>query len=282
MNNRSSARVADGSDDPDYYVTLTVYHEIHCLVSFPWFLDPEYYANKTWEEQAQDKFAIGHYRHCLWSLLESVLCNGDTSMRTFHWDPKKPAPKPDSLAERKCVDWEWLDQHQSSAQVSRWTSCGSTPTEAKSRGCRFDILSFAWQTPECYDDELMQDFLRYSNWQLYAHPNRTDEVVDLAIALEGQKTLYVDWKYHITHCAFMWRQMHRAYALRGYIDSHLENYKHTLHCQWVLIEANVPLERVNVVAAVKYPQCRKIGGGDGWKPIWGGGSFEAEKTEHVH
>lgn len=46
--------------------------------------------------------------HCLWSLLESVLCNGDTSMRTFHWDPNKPAPKPDSLAERKCVDWEWL------------------------------------------------------------------------------------------------------------------------------------------------------------------------------
>jgi len=29
-------------------------------------------------------------------------------MRTFHWDPNKPAPKPDSLAERKCVDWEWL------------------------------------------------------------------------------------------------------------------------------------------------------------------------------
>lgn len=33
MNNRSSARVADGSENPDYYVTLTVYHELHCLVS---------------------------------------------------------------------------------------------------------------------------------------------------------------------------------------------------------------------------------------------------------
>ncbi|KAG7285760.1 hypothetical protein NEMBOFW57_008054 [Staphylotrichum longicolle] len=108
MHNRSSARVADGSENPDYYVTLTVYHELHCLMRFRWFLDPGYYANKTWEEQAADKFAMGHYRHCLWSLLESVLCNGDTSMRTFHWDPNKPAPKPDSLAERKCVDWEWL------------------------------------------------------------------------------------------------------------------------------------------------------------------------------
>jgi len=39
MNNRSSARVADGSDNPDYYVTLTVYHELHCLVSFFLALD---------------------------------------------------------------------------------------------------------------------------------------------------------------------------------------------------------------------------------------------------
>jgi hypothetical protein len=31
---------------------------------FRWFLDPEYYANKTWEEQAADKAAIGHYREC--------------------------------------------------------------------------------------------------------------------------------------------------------------------------------------------------------------------------
>lgn len=108
MNNRSSVRVADGSDNPDYYVTLTVYHELHCLMRFRWFLNPEYYANKTWEEQAADKASMSHYKHCLWSLLESVLCNGDTSMRTFHWDPHMAAPKPDSPAERKCVNWEWL------------------------------------------------------------------------------------------------------------------------------------------------------------------------------
>lgn len=106
MGNRSSVRVAD--DSGDYYVTLTVYHELHCLMRFRWFLDPEYYANKTWEEQSKDAALLGHYRHCIWSLLESVMCNGDTSMRTFHWDEKKPAPKPDSLAERKCVNWDWL------------------------------------------------------------------------------------------------------------------------------------------------------------------------------
>jgi hypothetical protein len=28
---------------------------------FRWFIDPEYYANKTWEEQAADKAAMSHY-----------------------------------------------------------------------------------------------------------------------------------------------------------------------------------------------------------------------------
>lgn len=125
----------------------------------------------------------------------------------------------------------------------------------------------------------MQDFLDYDTWQFYAHPNRTDAVVDLATALEGQGTLYVDWKYHVTHCTFMWQQMHRAYALRGYIDSHLDSYEHTLHCQWALIETDTPLGMVNVVAQLKYPECRKIGG-VGWKSMAGKGSFAAKG--HVH
>lgn len=127
----------------------------------------------------------------------------------------------------------------------------------------------------------MQDFIGYDNWQFYAHPNRTDVVVDLATALEGQRTLYVDWRYHVTHCTFMWRQMHRAYALSGYIDSHLDNYKHTLHCQWVLVEADTPLETVNVVAELKYPECRKVHG-NGWKPMRGEEFFTAKGKGHVH
>src|SRR2546421_1717786 len=32
-----------------------------------------------------------------------------------------------------------------------YIDCGNTPTEALRRGCIFDPISFAWQTPECYD-----------------------------------------------------------------------------------------------------------------------------------
>ncbi|KAK3293016.1 uncharacterized protein B0H64DRAFT_204550 [Chaetomium fimeti] len=142
----------------------------------------------------------------------------------------------------------------------RWTTCGTSPSEARARGCRFDILSFAWQTPECYDSDLMAAFLAHHAWQFYAHANRTDETVDLAVALRGERTLYVDWEYHVAHCTFMWRQMHRAYAVRGFVDAHLDGYGHTLHCQGVLLERGMPGGVVNVVAAVKYPECREVGG----------------------
>ncbi|GAB1312306.1 hypothetical protein MFIFM68171_02516 [Madurella fahalii] len=164
------------------------------------------------------------------------------------------------------------------AAVHRHTTCGSSPADARSRGCRFDILSFAWQTPECYDDELMEEFIRHDAWQFYVRPNRTDGVVDLATALQGQRTLYVDWRYHVTHCTFMWRQMHRAYALRGYIDSHLDSYAHTLHCQRVFLDMETPLGMVNVVAELKYPECRRIWG-DGWT-MAGEGAFAAKGQVH--
>ncbi|KAM7184993.1 hypothetical protein V8F20_011977 [Naviculisporaceae sp. PSN 640] len=110
--NRSSIQVTD--DSGDYYVTLTMYHEIHCLMRIRWFLYPSYYLNKTWEEQAQDRHTMGHFKHCIWSLLESVLCHADTSIRTFHWEENKSAPVADSyIPERKCVNREWLYEYTS-------------------------------------------------------------------------------------------------------------------------------------------------------------------------
>ena len=152
------------------------------------------------------------------------------------------------------------DNHPSAPH--RWRNCGSSPTEAKLRGCRFDILSFAWQTPECFDGELMDDFIAHDNWKFYAHFNSTETVVELAAALEGDRSLYVDWEYHITHCTFMWRQMHRAYTVKGFIDSHLDDYHHTLHCQRTLLDRETGLGMVNVIAALKYPDCRKISGSE--------------------
>jgi len=41
------------------------------------------------------------------------------------------------------------------------------PSEARSRNCSFDLISFAWQLPPCYDAPLIAEFQSWSNWTLY-------------------------------------------------------------------------------------------------------------------
>ncbi|KAJ9606025.1 hypothetical protein H2200_009874 [Cladophialophora chaetospira] len=145
-------------------------------------------------------------------------------------------------------------------EAHRWQSCGSTPTEAVARGCSFDTLSFAWQTPECYDAELMAEWestVRSNGWQYYAD-KAGKRPVPYETAFRGTYNLWVEWDLHIMHCTYMWRQMHRAFALTGFIDSHLSSYNHTLHCQKVLIEEHKGW-LADTAARLRYPRCERVG-----------------------
>lgn len=141
---------------------------------------------------------------------------------------------------------------------SRWSSCGDNPDTARSRGCSFDLLSFAWQTPECYDSDLMAEFADWEGeWSFYADDKFT-QPISQQIAIRGDRTpLFVKVDYHMVHCTFMWRQMHRAYE-NGWIDAHLANYNHTLHCQMMLLMDPVEAAKKAVMARVIYPECLKV------------------------
>jgi hypothetical protein len=138
-----------------------------------------------------------------------------------------------------------------------YTDCGNTPTEALRRGCAFDPISFAWQTPECYDGEIASAFRSWDRWEYFADI-KGRETVSEEVALRGEQDLFVRDQFHVTHCTFMWRQMHRAFTVLKHIDSHLNNYNHTLHCQRVLLKAASPRfhpQAITTAAQVIYPRC---------------------------
>lgn len=137
-----------------------------------------------------------------------------------------------------------------------WESCGDSPESARSRNCSFDLISFAWQTTECYDIALVNEFSTWSNWTYYADDGLTIPVTTTE-ALMGERDLYVDLAYHTVHCTFMWRQMHRAYV-SGWIDEHLSNYNHTLHCQDILLWNKTSVARYVTHARVIYPVCCRV------------------------
>lgn len=147
-----------------------------------------------------------------------------------------------------------------------FTSCGHSPSEARARGCSFDITSFAWLTPECYDHTSMEEFLSWSDWSWYASEEpRNLTTLPFETAVRGEYNMFVDWNYHLVHCTFMWRQQHRAME-QGYIGRHLVHYEHTLHCQHTLLQDAQKNRDIRTPARVVYPPCLKIGTEEGMYP----------------
>jgi hypothetical protein len=145
-------------------------------------------------------------------------------------------------------------------RVPEHDNCGTDPATARSRDCHFDILSFAWQTPQCFDRETSEAFRTHNGtWSYFSDFQGTTPRSE-AEAMSGESTTFTTVDFHRVHCTYMWRQLHRAYAVLGYIDEHLANWNHTLHCQQVLLleQEKSDREEVRTVGQVIYPRCRKL------------------------
>lgn len=115
----------------------------------------------------------------------------------------------------------------------RLRHCGANAEEARSLGCKFQIWSYSWVPPECYDGELVQDWLDMRDWEYYDDRYGKGNVVNFTTeVLPGERLLYSTWGQHYWHCAFTWRKFLRA-ALGsgiGITDQDLD-YHHANHCQ---------------------------------------------------
>ena len=166
----------------------------------------------------------------------------------------------------------FLKQHNQATHV---TECGSSPSEARSRGCHFDVMSFSWLPTPCHDKELAEEFLSLRQWEWFAtlpadnnqtdtfedqHRDGRDEVptaVPLEVVQQGEnERLYVTWRYHLYHCTYMWRKLHRAMQKGSPVDGYIGEYAHTEHCERMLLrEVEVRLESVDTAIDVKFPTC---------------------------
>ena len=156
----------------------------------------------------------------------------------------------------------------------RWKSCGNNPRTARERGCSFDLITFAWQLPKCYDSSLVEEFAAREPWKFYTDEHGND-TVSLEEARKGETHLWLTWRYHKAHCAFVWRQQHRAYET-GWIDQHARTYRHTMHCHNILLSDCHDEGRLCILsndtivteADMIYPACEKVN--KGYQSVWDG------------
>ncbi|KAJ5113800.1 hypothetical protein N7456_002334 [Penicillium angulare] len=134
--------------------------------------------------------------------------------------------------------------------------CGNSPDEARRNGCRFDVISFSWLPPACFDAELVDGFLATRKWQWYRDSEMTT-TIPVAEVYEGQhESLYISWDYHFLHCTYMWMKMHRAVLHRCPVDGYIGNIHHTTHCSDLLLrQDDFRASGKTTMIFTKYPSC---------------------------
>lgn len=143
--------------------------------------------------------------------------------------------------------------------------CGTSPTEAKAAGCKFEANNFAWLHPLCYSAELEEDW-RHGPWASdlefwEQHGENWDGVgrVPPEEAFTGEiDTVWVNTLQHRRHCLHIWRKYVVFANKRLPIDSWtVEHEHHVDHCVMLLRDFNStwPDERVSSKLTLKYPSC---------------------------
>lgn len=136
--------------------------------------------------------------------------------------------------------------------------CGATAAEATARGCRFDIMSFSWLAPACFDGELTREFEAGAGSARWFVDQNATWPVARADVLRGEADLFVSARYHRRHCTFMWKKLHRAVARGGPVDGYIANYNHTLHCERMLLmegDDDAGAGALNTRIFRKFPSC---------------------------
>lgn len=139
-------------------------------------------------------------------------------------------------------------------------SCGSTPDEARARGCVFDMLTTAWTPAECADLELTEEWLKvvlqFETWPYYFDKHKKHPQNNMAQLRSGEwhGDLWSTMRLHKYHCLFIWRRLHMAYLGGKPADVVMRGLRHSLHCEEMMM-SNDSLDAVAGVQSVYYREC---------------------------
>lgn len=141
--------------------------------------------------------------------------------------------------------------------TSTWLSCGSTSTEARAQGCRFDVMMSAWVHERCYDAELMEQTLSVERFTWFEDLAMTLPVPESVVRLGNHHRLYTRPDFHYKHCAYVWLRQMRAWRGQAAIDDNSWGFEHTVHCAQSLLAPNTPYPKNHTENNVVYYRCGK-------------------------
>lgn len=137
--------------------------------------------------------------------------------------------------------------------------CGTTPEEAQERGCFWDIMSFGWVHPDCYDKTESDKWIaQYGPWEWHMGTEGTSEVGRPLSEEELPYTPVVmtTQGYHIQHCLYVLKMIHVAGMKNGTVTNEGIALSHTDHCIRLMADpAFTEHTEVNTRVHLLFVQC---------------------------
>lgn len=113
---------------------------------------------------------------------------------------------------------------------SEWIDCGHTASEARDRGCIFDLMLSTWIHESCYDGEMMNGYLRQGNHSYYYDEDMVHEMPEEEARRGEYTTIWTDGEFHLRHCVYLMDMQLRSYVTGRPIEVSIYNFGHTQHC----------------------------------------------------
>ncbi|KAH8648272.1 hypothetical protein BGZ60DRAFT_534953 [Tricladium varicosporioides] len=144
--------------------------------------------------------------------------------------------------------------------------CGTNPQEAQARGCLWDIMSFGWVHPSCWDPaESARMEAKYGPWEWYTDKpfNITDQVPDVTgqVPLKMEELPFepIVWTthgYHVQHCLYILKMLHLGGMSGGSVSNEGIELAHTDHCVGLISDPAVtPYQKINTKVNLLFVQC---------------------------
>ncbi len=133
--------------------------------------------------------------------------------------------------------------------------CGDSPEEAKAKGCVWDLMSFGWTHPACYNKAESEKWLNeYGPWKWYKDLNATEPVADEDLPYTW--LVYAEQGYHVQHCMYILKLLHLAAMSGHYVTDEAIPLAHTGHCTKMMSSpAYLDFKHINTKVDLLFARC---------------------------
>ncbi|KAG6119418.1 hypothetical protein E4U13_007690 [Claviceps humidiphila] len=120
--------------------------------------------------------------------------------------------------------------------------CGSTLEEAQALHCEYVPMASAWLPPHCRDPAIEGEFDTLGpnpdgTWNYFADSNMSEPLSrgQVAELVRSDGRYYTSWEWHVVHCLFYWRKLHRAQFSEVTMEPRFNTDGHIHHCSKLIL-----------------------------------------------